>query len=276
MGLFGLALAAAVMNAVVTAPVLNMYSQPGDDVDVVSQAIYGTNVGILERQDAWAKIQTSDGYTGWAPLSHLIRSERPYAASGRIANVESLFAHIYREPSVMKQRPLLTVPFETRLVMIAEDEGWLNVRLPDNASGWIQRGDVTFDAKPATVNETILLARRFLGLPYTWGGTSSYGFDCSGFTQMLCRRRGVSIPRDARPQAEWSGVAAVAKEDLQPGDLVYFGKGEGADRKITHTGMYIGAGEFIHATAHERPVVQISRLDHPHWTEVYICARRLK
>jgi cell wall-associated NlpC family hydrolase len=66
----------------------------------------------------------------------------------------------------------------------------------------------------------------------------------------------------------------VEKEDLQPGDLVYFGKAP--EKKITHTGMYIGGGEFIHATAHEKPVVQISRLDDPHWTEVYAAARRLQ
>ena len=140
--------------------------------------------------------------------------------------------------------------------------------------GWVQRGDVTFDPKPASIDETIALARRFLGLPYTWGGTSSYGYDCSGFTQMLCRRRGAAIPRDARPQAEWGGVMAVEKEELQPGDLIYFGKGP--EKRITHTGMYIGGGEFIHATAHEKPVIQISRVDDPHWVEAYAGARRLK
>jgi hypothetical protein len=275
MGFFGPALAAAVMNAVVVAPVVNMYSRAGEEADVVSQAIFGVNVGVLEQRDGWAKIRTPDAYTGWASLTQLALSERPYADAGRVAHVESLFAHVYREPSVVQHRPLLTLPFEARLETVGEgEEGWLRVRLPDERSGWMQRGDLTFDPKPASVDETIALARRFLGLPYTWGGTSSYGYDCSGFTQMLCRRRGVHIPRDARPQAEWSGVSAVEKEDLQPGDLVYFGKAP--EKKITHTGMYIGGGEFIHATAHEKPVVQISRLDDPHWTEVYAAARRLK
>jgi cell wall-associated NlpC family hydrolase len=91
--------------------------------------------------------------------------------------------------------------------------------------------------------------------------------------QMLCRRRGVIIPRDAAPQAAWDGAAPVTKDELRPGDLLYFGSSAG---KITHTGMYIGEGQFIHATTHEHPVVQISRVDDPHWTRLLVAARRVK
>ena len=119
----------------------------------------------------------------------------------------------------------------------------------------------------------LAFSRRFLGLPYTWGGTSSFGYDCSGFMQMLYRKRGVVIPRDAQPQAHWSGLTPVPRSTLQKGDLLYFGSGE---QKITHTGMYIGGGEFISSTIHQRPVVQISRLDEGYWTRLFVCARRLK
>lgn len=274
MGFMGLLLAAAMGNAVVLTPVVNMYSDATEDADVVSQAIFGTNVGVLEERDGWARIQTPDEYTGWAPLARLIRSTKRYGSTGRVAQVESLFAHIYREPSITRHQPLLTVPFQSRLEAIGDQEGWLHVRLPDDRSGWVQAGDVTFEPKLASVDEMIALAKRFLGLPYTWGGTSSFGFDCSGYTQMLCLRRGYRLPRDARPQAEWSGVVPVEKKDLQPGDLLYFGKPP--EKKITHTGLYIGNGEFIHATAHEKPFVQISKLDDQHWTEVFVCARRVK
>jgi len=193
-----------------------------------------------------------------------------------VAQVESLFAHIYHEPDVATRRPLVTVPYETRLEVIAEPEPggrWLEVRLPDDRPGWLQRGDVSFEAKPMTVEAVIALSRRFLGLPYTWGGTSSFGYDCSGFTQMLCRRRGVLIPRDADLQAAFKGAVAVSREDLQPGDLLFFGS---AADHITHTGMYIGESKFINVTTWIHPVTQICDLGDPHWTRLLVACRRLK
>ena len=96
-------------------------------------------------------------------------------------------------------------------------------------------------------------------MPYTWGGTSSYGYDCSGFTQMLGRRRGVNMPRDAQPQADWSGVAPVERKDLQPGDLLYFGSFR---RSTSPTPASIWATDkFINATTHLTPMVRIDDLN---------------
>lgn len=262
-------------GAVITRPVANMYSGPSQDKDVVSQAIYGANVGVVEDKGDWVRIRTADDYTGWVPGAAVLRGA-PYAQSGKVAEVQNLYAHLYRDPSVTRRAPLLTVPFETRLEVVAEPEkqpAWLQVRLPDDRSAWIQRGDIALNPKHLTVGETIEFAKRFLGLPYTWGGTSSYGYDCSGYMQMLCRRRGHAMPRDAQPQADWTSLTVIAKDQLQPGDLLYFGASE---KKITHTGMYTGNGEFINATTFGKPVIQIDRLDDPHWAELLIACRRLK
>ena len=267
--------AAALPNAVVLRPVTNMYSRASEDADVVSQAIYGANVAVLEQKDGWAHIRTADDYTGWTPLTALLPG-KPYATSGRVGEVQSLFAHIYREANVTRHAPLLTVPFETRLEVVAEPADhprWLQVRLPDDRSGWLQAGDVDFDVKPLDVAGMLALSRRFLGLPYTWGGTSSFGYDCSGFAQMLCRRRGINLPRDAQPQADWSGARPVERADLAPGDLLYFGS---SDKHITHTGVYLGDGKFIDATTHETPMIRIDDLNDPYWTKLLVAMRRLK
>src|SRR5947209_6761282 len=100
---------AATPNAIVLQPVANMYSKATDDSDVVSQAIYGTNVGVIEQKDGWAHIRTPDEYTGWTPLAAL-RTGASYATEGTVAEVTSLFAHVYREQDVTKHAPLLTVP----------------------------------------------------------------------------------------------------------------------------------------------------------------------
>ena len=265
-------------TAVIARPVVNMYSGPSDDRDVVSQAILGMNVGVVEANAGWVRIRTPDEYLGWVQASALNQTDKTYASTGRVAEVASLYAHLYREQSVTKHAPVLTVPFETRLEVINEAEDgeharWLQVRLPDGGEPWIQSGDVIFGAKPLTVPETISLSKRFLGVPYTWGGTSSFGYDCSGFTQMLCRRRGILMSRDAQPQADSAAFSPVkGKNKLKPGDLLYFGT---SDTKITHTALYIGGRKFIHATTHDHPVVQISKLD-AHWTKILVAMRRPK
>ncbi len=271
--------AAPTTNLVVIKPVTNMYSSASEDVDVVSQAILGTNIALIEEKAGWANIRTPDDYTGWVPLTALRRlgaGEKPYASEGRVAQVINLVANLYREQSVTRHAPLITVPFETRLEItgpVEDNARWLQVKLPDGRAAWVQAGDVDLHPKTLSVDEAIALGRRFLGTNYFWGGTSSFGFDCSGFMQMLMRMRGVNIPRDAQPQADWSGVAAVKREELKPGDLLYFGS---SDKKITHTGMYIGNGEFIHDTTNTRPMVQISRLDDQPWTRLLVACRRAK
>jgi cell wall-associated NlpC family hydrolase len=271
---------------IVVVPVANLYSGPSDQSAVVSQAIYGSNVTLLTARGEWSRIQTADRYKGWIPSRHLrlIQNGTGYATSGVVVQVESLFANIYREPDVTRHKPVVTVPFETRLVVIPDDpapkaqgkgthEGWLQVRLPDKSSAWIQTGDVVSDAKPLSIPESIELAKRFLGIPYLWGGSSSFGFDCSGFTQMLVRVRGIIMPRDADKQAAWTGVIKVERKDLQPGDLLFFGS---SPKEITHTGMFIGNGQFIHDSTNEHPVVQIGRLDDQPWTKLLVASRRVK
>ena len=274
--LLAMAMLAAAPGAVVLKPVANMYSAATQEADVVSQAIYGGNVVCLEEKGDWVKVRTPDQYTGWMPAAWLRRGPA-YATGERVAQVDSLFANLYREPDVTRHQPVLTVPFETRLEVVAEpekDQGrWIQLRLVDDRPAWTQRGDVAFNPAPLSIEAVIALSKRFLGLPYLWGGTSSFGYDCSGFVQMLCRKRGVIIPRDAAPQARWEGVVPVGREDLKPGDLLYFGR---SVEKISHTGLYIGDGQFVNATTNERPMVQIDRLDDPHWTKLFVAARRLK
>ncbi len=270
---------AAADQAVVIQPVVNMFSKPSAEVDVVSQATLGTTVHVLQQQGDWSQIQTPDSYTGWVRLVGIrpLAAGAAYAVAGRTVTTVSLRTHLYPVASVTRRAPVMTAPFETRLEVIEEhpeENGrWIGVRLPDGSSAWLQRGDVSFDLKTMEIQELVELSKRFLGLPYTWGGTSSFGFDCSGFTQMLCRRGGVGIPRDAQPQAHWDGMTKVEKGKLQPGDLLYFGS---SLQKITHTGFYLGNGEFIHSTTNEHPVLQISRLTDEHWTGLFVAARRWK
>ena len=264
----------------VSVPVANMYSRSSEDSDVVSQAIYGSDLEVLEEAPGWAKVRTSDEYTGWMRLDVTTRptnNDIANSTSTKVVQVYSQLANLYRETDVTAHRPVMSVPFETRLAVekvgSGDDAGWFQVRLLDGQTGWIQTGDVKADPHPLTIDESISLAKRFLGVTYLWGGRSSLGYDCSGFTQMLVRSRGINMPRDADLQAAWSGVIAVDRKHLRPGDLLFFGS---SSVHITHTGMYIGHGQFIHDTTHGHPGVQISRLRDQPWTQLLVASRRLK
>jgi len=115
-GALGLLAAALEAAWVVQVPVADMHSRPSEEADVVSQALYGVNVTILEQVTGWARVRTPDDYSGWMSRDSLVeRREGPYAANGRVALVTSLFANIYREPDIRRRRPELTLAFETRL-----------------------------------------------------------------------------------------------------------------------------------------------------------------
>ncbi len=113
--------------------------------------------------------------------------------------------------------------------------------------------------------EAVRIAKSYIGVPYVYGGTTPNGFDCSGFVQYVYRQMGISINRVAADQAR-NGVY-VAKEDLQPGDLVFFAK---PGRTIHHVGMYVGNGQYIHApyTGRTITIENLTRKD-------YYTARRI-
>ena len=95
---------------------------------------------------------------------------------------------------------------------------------------------------------------QYLGVPYVWGGTSPSGFDCSGLVQYVCRQNGISVPRVAASQR--GAGTYVSRENLQPGDLVFFSNGGG----ISHVGIYVGNGNMIHAPQ-TGDVVKISSIE---------------
>lgn len=263
---------------VVSRPVVNMYKSASADTEVTSQVLYGTGVKSLDRQGNWIKIRTADDYTGWVAAGDVrAESGASYASEGKSVRVTALSANAYREADVTEHAPVLRLPWESILEVAPDspkdDARWLKVQLVDGQMAWVQRGDVSDKRAPLSIQETLQVARRFLGTTYTWGGTSSFGFDCSGFTQMLVRQRGIEMPRDADLQAEWTGVISVDRKDLKPGDLLFFGSSASS---ITHTGMYLGDGKFIHDTTHDHPGVQISVLDDMPWTKLLVATRRVK
>ena len=117
--------------------------------------------------------------------------------------------------------------------------------------------------------DLVRTARRFLGIPYRWGGTSrKNGFDCSGLTMVCYRLNGLDLPRVSRDQ--YHAGHYVPKPKLRPGDLVFFATEGG--RRVSHVGMYIGRGRFIHAPR-TGETVRISHLSSSYFRRTYVGGR---
>src|SRR5882724_6484996 len=112
----------------------------------------------------------------------------------------------------------------------------------------------------------VALAKQHVGAPYRWGGSSPSGFDCSGLVRYVYAQVGVDLPHNAAKQYELG--APVAREDLQPGDIVFF------DR-LRHNGIYIGDGRFIHARQTGKRVA-VAGLDEAWYAERWVGARRIE
>jgi cell wall-associated NlpC family hydrolase len=121
-------------------------------------------------------------------------------------------------------------------------------------------------APPSRHGGVVGIAMQYLGVPYKWGGSSpSTGFDCSGFTMYVFAQVGVSLPHYTG--AQWAMGVPVSREDLQPGDLVFF-------HGLGHMGIYIGGGSMIHAPQ-TGDVVKISPITSGWYAQTYVGARRI-
>ena len=112
-------------------------------------------------------------------------------------------------------------------------------------------------------------AERFVGIPYRWGGENVVdGMDCSGFVRAVYNLCGLSIPRTSRDQ--FKAGESVAKEDLQDGDLVFFGSSE---ESINHVGIYVGNGRFVHAPRRGEEI-RVTSVDESYFEKRFVGGRR--
>jgi len=127
------------------------------------------------------------------------------------------------------------------------------------------------DAFLSRAHDLVLNAMGLMGIPYKWGGaTPETGFDCSGFVQFVFRQvTGVTLPRSSFDQVR-HGIS-VAKEELEPGDLVFFNT---LRAPFSHVGIYIGDNRFIHAPSRGKSV-EIVDINNSYWQKRYNGARRL-
>jgi len=226
---------------VVNTGVANIYRETAFQSEMVTQAILGETPEVLDQRGKWFLIRQWDGYQGWVYYFYLTRNPE-YLTLGELARVSALTIQI-REHPARAAAPIRDAVFGTELPVLSRDGAWIQVSLPDGPSGWLRDRPLELNG---TVRERLVqIARRFLGVPYLWGGKTPRGFDCSGLVQTCFKAVGATLPRDAHLQHQFRDLPDITIADARPGDLFFFSE---SDQRVTHVTMSLGGGDFIHAS----------------------------
>ena len=213
----------------VTGSRVNVRSGPGTSYSTLTRASQGDKAYIIGFNNQWFKVIYNE-YIGYIRSDYLDMTEIPY------------------ENRDSKKEPLFFV---------------------DGKSTGVTPSASALNSGTSIRSEIVANAKKYIGVPYLWGGTTPSGFDCSGYVQYVLRKSGISLPRTTTEQYKIGTY--VSKSNLQPGDLVFL---QNTYRKgISHVGIYIGDGKMIHASSSKG--VTISNLSSSYYVEHYYGARRV-
>ena len=250
----------AVYQAKVKADSLYLRSAPGGSV--IATLSQGTTVAVTNNSSEWYKVIV-DGKEGYVSGSYLTGTTATdfSVGSGRItcSSTVNLRSEANTSSSI-----LASLSNGTTVTITGVSGGWYKVSV-NGKSGYIKADYITTSVSSSanmasysglSAKRTAVLdyAAKFLGVPYVYGGSTPSGFDCSGFTSYVYKNTVCSIERVA--QAQFDTTTRVSRDELLPGDLVFFGS---SAYSISHVGIYVGDGQFIHAP-HTGDVVKYDSL----------------
>lgn len=242
---------------IVNVSVCNLRSSADFSSEMMTQGLLGMPVRVLEK-DGWYRIQTPDKYIAWVHrvgIHPVTREELVAWNKAPKVVVTSHYGFVYSQPKVGTQ-PVSDVVAGNRLKLEGTKGAFYRVAYPDGRQGYLPKELVMPEAKwRAQIKQDaasiIATAHTLMGVPYLWAGTSSKGVDCSGFMRTVLFMHDILIPRDASQQAYVGEHIDIAPDfgNLQPGDLIFFGRKATAERRerVVHVGMYIGNKRFIHS-----------------------------
>lgn len=238
--------------AVVPLSVCNIRSKPKHSGELATQELMGTVVRVLSKQGEWYLVQTPNKYLGWLDHGGLVRMNDTQIKRW---NNEPKRTYL-RASGWIYESPDITSAVVSDIVaggMVIDKNNtvglFTEVELPDGRRGYLQNEN-SLVVNPGEPEGFVNTAKNFMGVPYLWGGTSSKGMDCSGFSKTIFALHGFLLPRDASQQVRVGKLIETDKtwKNLIPGDLLFFGsyRDDGSER-ITHVAIYMGNGKIIHA-----------------------------
>ena len=228
--------------------VVDVRKEAAHSSELLTQMIMGEDAEELATDGDWHLVRLSDGYHGWVRswcVSGISRKDiEAYKASAN-ALVDVNVGSVYSKPDTASL-PVGDVVCGTRLLAGVSEGGFRHVTLPGGRQGYMSSSSLVPPSGGGPDRKRLIeRAKRHLGVPYIWGGTSAKGVDCSGFVYRVFLLEGIELPRDSDRQAA-SGDHIPAEriiDDARTGDLLFFGDGTA----VNHVAIYIVDGLYIHS-----------------------------
>jgi hypothetical protein len=232
--------------------VSNLRIHPKDASELVSQVLMGTPMKMLDYVDKWYQVQTPENYIGWMDtggLQPVTQKELERWKGSDRSLYKCLSGFVYDVPG-SKGKIISDIVLGDLIEAESSGRRFLKIRIPDGRIGYIRKADcISFKdwtIPEPKVQHVISVAEKMMGSPYLWGGASSKAMDCSGFVKLVYFMEGIILARDASQQARYGEpVDFSSRNSLLPGDLLFFGSN---GEHITHMGIYLGDGNFIHSS----------------------------
>jgi len=255
----------AIAYGIIKISVADIRAQSVFQSEMVNQTLLGTILPILDKRDEFYLIQNWDGYRGWVNKHTLIIGDQTLAENWHNAKRVIFTANhglVHTEPDENSDAITDLVPCSI-IKNLEDGTKYTKVELPDQQIGFVESTLIADEKEHQKIKISSQIitkqAKKFLGVPYLWGGTSPKGFDCSGFVQTVFRLLNVNLPRDSGPMSRVGQTVPIEKgsQDFQNGDLLFFGK---SIKRINHVTIYLGDDLYIHS----RGKVGINSLDPKH------------